>query len=74
MSEFDRAPREYRSPPQCDLQHKIPERKVWTRETPTVKDRHLFGSAFFLGAVAGALATTVLALLLIFLGSAPGAY
>lgn len=76
MSEFDRNPREYRSPPLSDIQNAIPERKVWTRDAPVVpNEKAAFWRGFSFGVLAALVSSGVLTVLGYLLTvQPPGAY
>lgn len=76
MSEYDRAPREYRSPPLSDIQQAIPERKAWTRDAPVVPDeKAAFGRGFLWGVIASLISSGALTVLWYLLAvQPPGAY
>lgn len=76
MSEFDRAPREYRSPPLSGIQDAIPERKVWTRDAPVVpNEKAAFWRGFASGLLAALISSGVLTVLWYLLTvQPPGAY
>lgn len=76
MSEFDRAPREYRSPPLSDIQNSLPDRKVWTRDAPVAPDeRAAFWRGFTAGLLAALISSGVLTVLWYLLAiQPPGAY